>query len=148
MRIVLAFMLILFTMFCLADSKLELAVNIVNRFCESDLKGARLSSDGYDDINDLVVSSDGEPGWDTLMITNSFRVVSSVLEKDNAIVLVEYTFWGQASSLGVEEISSTEIYKFELVRDEYGKWKIKYIPPFPRVSKNKTSEITGYKFKQ
>ncbi|WP_157209916.1 hypothetical protein [Marinimicrobium agarilyticum] len=129
-----------------ANDGMTSPVDTVEKFCELDFQGARLSADGYKDISGLVVSINGEPGWDTVFVTNSFKVVSEDTEDQQGLVTVEYSFWGEASVAGVIANESVSQYQFELRMDSDGVWRIENIPPYPRVSKSKASDITGYSF--
>ena len=122
-------------------------VEVVEKFCGLDFKGARLSSEGYEEISNFVFSIDGEPGWDTIFVTNSYKVVSEQKKDNQSFVTIEYSIWGEASGVGVLAKGSTSNYQFELRKDAYGVWRIENIPPYPRVSKNKVAEITGHSFK-
>ena len=96
---------------------------VVRKYCDADLKGARLSSDGHTKYGlDGLVSWDQEPGWDSSKIVSGYRIVSVDQQGDSATVKVEWDVLG-AGSCTVVPGAKKETLNYRLSRAK-GQWKI------------------------
>lgn len=68
----------------------------VKKYCELDFNGATLSSLTINDVAKLYAwGNDGDcPGWDSVDIISSFKILKSKVVKNHAIVTVEYVVLG------------------------------------------------------
>jgi hypothetical protein len=113
------------------------ATKIVETYIKYDTAGARLSSNTYGAIENLMYlyPFKMEPGWDCILVVSDSSITKvELLNNDKAEVTVEYTLGPERC--GSEKLLSNnkELFKFKLVR-RYGRWRIGNFPSYPRVSK-------------
>ncbi len=110
---------------------------IVERYCNLDLKGARLHSDGIAAVQDMVTWPD-EPGWDGIVVVSGFKRGTPIESGGQTVIPVTYDVagflngwqWTSAnSSEGKTQLDEEQKKDFLLVQ-ESGKWKITK-PVFP-----------------
>jgi hypothetical protein len=101
---------------------------VVARYCEADMKGARLSSDSYrkSGVKSIVVgTAPVTTAWDTAALVKRFRLLPSkpvTPQATAAQITVEYSVIGELSvDLAIND--HTETFVFDLKRI-HGKWKI------------------------
>jgi len=97
--------------------------SIVKEYCQKDFDGARTSSQTYSQVDHLYLWPE-EPGWDTVTIVKSYRIVSSQMRGNHAVVTVEYQTLGDiGGSEFLEDHTSTKVaFKLELGSKEWT-WK-------------------------
>ncbi len=95
---------------------------IVLRYCTLDLKGARLSSTGFEKMQNLSTWEE-EPGWDTLMVTDRFVIKDQKTSGANATVTISYSNRGSISESKFAPSTQTELVRFELRRKNHV-WQI------------------------
>jgi hypothetical protein len=112
----------------------------VDIYCRMDLAGARLGSDGFVWVRDLVLWPD-EPGWDAAAVVEDFELTDASIAADSAEVSVKYTVagrtegdgsWCAAGAAGESSdarVDREEVVRFRLRRSDNA-WKI-YEPIIP-----------------
>jgi len=68
--------------------------DVVKEYCRLDSQGARLSSANWPRVAPLV-SWEEEPGWETATIISRYRIQSTTVRPDHAIVIVVFRIIGQ-----------------------------------------------------
>lgn len=111
---------------------------IAKTYFTSDLKGGRLSPEGFVSTMRPLIEWDSEHAWDHAFIVKGARVYNSRMTGENeASVEVRYHVNGILTNYGVLRFDFYEIVDFTLVRKD-GQWKIKkpVIPPhlWPRTA--------------
>lgn len=66
---------------------------IVELFCTEDSKGVRFSSATRRTLNTLI-AWEGEPGWESISLIDSFSIITVSEEGNNAKVKVQYRVYG------------------------------------------------------
>jgi len=98
--------------------------NVVERFCELDAKGLRLSSDTRREIDKLLAWGE-EEGYDEMVVIKAFKVNKEEIRKSSATVSVEYHLLGLTDSFEFTGVSDKiRVVNFRLERKD-GLWKIK-----------------------
>lgn len=124
--------LVLF-MFLFASPTLGRANNtpsqVVERFCQFDSEGFRLSTEGYSKFKGLV-SYPEEPGWDTAIAIGKYKILNEKIEKNFAEVEVFYEIMGSWPG-EIENIQKYKKGKFRLKKNN--NWKISEYLAYPRV---------------
>jgi len=131
-----ALAIIVMAMFPLAFAKndLEAPAKVVDQYCTLDYNGARLTSNGMAQISKLA-SFKGEPGWDSVVVSESYCINSSRINGDHASVQVQYSNFGDLAGTDFNPRQTLEIVIFKLKRSKEG-WKITSPLICPHVSKN------------
>lgn len=124
---------LLLLLFPLASSAETSPRKTVEKFCQLDFNGARLSSSTYQDLIPLI-SYEAEPGWDMLLAVSGYKVVSQEIQDDSAKVLVEYNIERAWPAI----LAQTEITKYSKATFHLSKvgeiWKINEYIFYLRVS--------------
>lgn len=112
-------------------------INIVNKYCELDYNGARMSSETYDPIDRLKSKYESgdilEPGWDSFYVISGYRVGKTYTSGNKTIVEVEYDIEGIDSYPHFERFDLTAIERFHLVKVN-NEWRVEDIINLPRIS--------------
>jgi len=98
---------------CFAD---ENPREVVEKFCELDFKGHRLSLATYTPIEALIMYP-AESGWETVLGVSSYEVQSESIVGDSATVVVRYKInrsWPDA----IKDTSKYQVETFTLQRDK------------------------------
>ena len=112
---------------CAANTPKE----VVEEFCRLDFEGARLSSETYGPIVELI-SYSAEPGWDIVIGITKYEIQKVHIKGNNADVRVRYHIYRSWPVL-IEDIASYVEETFYLKRIR-GSWKISKYIFYPRVS--------------
>jgi hypothetical protein len=97
---------------------------VVEEYCQLDLKGARLSSDNpYVEKYFSLVTWEDEAGYDGADVAKECRVLSSKVSGGRAEVTTEYKILGTIEANTVRRSPRTERVTFVLEKSG-GKWKI------------------------
>lgn len=113
------------------------ARKLVETYLKHDADGARLSSNSYGDIENLMYlyPFKMEPGWDCILVASDSSITKvELLNTGNAEVTVEYTLGPKRCGNEKRAVNNKVLFKFKLVR-RYGRWRIGNFPSYPRVSK-------------
>ena len=104
---------------------------VVARFCQLDFEGHRLSSDTYSPIEPLIMYP-AEPGWDTMLGVQSFKISGEKIEGNTAKVIVSY----EIDRSWPEDVGDTSEYKSETfnLNRVNSTWRISEYVVYPRVS--------------
>jgi hypothetical protein len=101
--------------------------NLVQRYCEADLRGATLSTENYrkSGLGEFIISAAGREsaGWDTATIIKGFEILSADLTPGQAVVNVKYESLGEVDSIEIRIKRNREYYNFSLVKKS-GIWKL------------------------
>jgi hypothetical protein len=75
-------------------------ISVVDRYCEKDLNGARLSSDSWrkSRISELTIWGNAEPGWDYAIIVGGYHVEYNMNSINIAKIHVTYEVLGVITS--------------------------------------------------
>lgn len=87
--------------------------SVVKQYCQKDFDGARTSSKTYSQMEHLFLWPD-EPGWDTVTVVKSYRIIASKLRGNIAVVTVEYQSLGEIAAWEFREENKSERVKFTL----------------------------------
>jgi len=105
------------------DPPLSSPESIVREFCQRDFNGERTRSDTSAKIEKLV-SWEFEPGWDTVTVIKSFRILSCRKINKKAIVVVEFDTLGEMPAWDFVLKSEKERIQFALqLGDREWQWK-------------------------
>jgi len=107
---------------------------VVEAFCIEDFNGAGASSETWKRIQQYTTWLDG-PGWDTVLIVNSFKIMETKQNLKDAEVKVMYKAIGEliAHPNTFHEKVEDKIVTFKLVK-EGDKWKITEPQTYPHIS--------------
>jgi hypothetical protein len=107
---------------------------VVRLYCDFDLKTGRISTANFAKLPPLVTWEE-EPGWDTVTIVSSFKILSAKQSQDSAIVTVKWDVLGHAEAENVTKGQKSEVIEYQLKRAK-GLWKIDapVIPPHVALS--------------
>lgn len=106
-----------------SDPPLSSPESVVRQFCQQDFDGARTRSDTSEKIEKLVLW-EFEPGWDTVTVVKSFRIVSSRKLAKKAIVVVEFDTLGEMPAWDFVARREKERVQFVLqLGDREWQWK-------------------------
>lgn len=96
---------------------------VVQKFCQLDAKGKRLSSDTMKDITDLVTWP--ENGGEVMVVINSFTVGKATVKGSKVTVPVDYINIGSTDTIEFSSPSRNWVnpYTYHLVKKN-GMWKI------------------------
>lgn len=115
---------------------------VVGRFCQLDLEGARLSSDTWPRVVPLV-TWERQPDTDPVYLVSGYEVGAGRIEGERAEVPVRYEVidrigvpWKEAEG----DLESSSTVTFELVR-ERGVWKIAGPAITPRTSPESLARV-------
>ncbi|HYL64862.1 MAG TPA: hypothetical protein VE077_19785 [Candidatus Methylomirabilis sp.] len=96
---------------------------VVRQYCDFDFKIGRISTDNFRKLPPLYTWEE-EPGWDGVTLVSSFKIVSTKVTQDRAIVTVD---WHVAGEFGAEKVTAPrqkdEIVEYQ-VKLVGGSWKI------------------------
>lgn len=120
---------------------------VVDKYCQLDLQGARLSSsNNYDEIRRLMAwqENQDEPGWDCFLIISGYSILKELVNDNTATVSVKYDVLAMSCGdiMLIEKRNLSEIVDFNLVKVN-NTWKIEKYIVYPRVSDN--AAITHYR---
>jgi hypothetical protein len=104
---------------------------VVEAFCIEDFNGAGTSSETWKRIQQYTTWLDG-PGWDTVLIVNSFKIMETKQNLKDAEVKVMYKAIGELINTFHEKVED-KIVTFKLVK-EGDKWKITEPQTYPHIS--------------
>lgn len=142
MKIKYPFLLIFFVLIlaCANSSKEEKKIrNIVEKFCNLDFEGSRLSSKTWSKIRPFIAYEE-EPGWDAVIGIRSYNIHSILIDDRKANVTVKYDIIRAYPT----NFESLELKKYETtiinLINKQGEWLIKDYVPYPRVSDAKLSK--------
>lgn len=95
---------------------------VVQKFCELDADGKRISGDTMSDILGLV--NWRETGADRIAVIRDFKVGKAIITDSKAEVAVEYDVIGTTDAMEFQVITRKKIvpYKYKLLKN--GRWKI------------------------
>ncbi len=98
---------------------------VVQQYCDLDMKGARLSSQNpYNDAIFALVAWPDEPGWDSATIVASCKVQRVQIGELKSEVSMQYTVLGTMSGPSVvRAVNHPEVVTFVLEKSQ-GEWKI------------------------
>lgn len=98
---------------------------VVQQYCDLDMKGARLSSQNpYNDAIFALVAWPDEPGWDSATIVAGCKVQRAQIGELKSEVSMQYTVLGTMSGPGVvRAVNHTKVVTFVL-EESQGEWKI------------------------
>ena len=106
-----------------SDPPLSNPESIVREFCQRDFNGERTRSDTSARIEKLV-HWEFEPGWDTVTVIKSFRILSSRKINKKAIVVVEFDTLGEMPAWDFVPKRNKERVQFTLqLGDREWQWK-------------------------
>lgn len=106
-----------------SDPPLSGPESIVREFCQRDFNGERTRSDTSARIEKLVLW-EREPGWDTVTVVKSFRILSSRKINKKAIVVVEFDTLGEMPAWDFVLKREKERVQFTLqLGDQEWQWK-------------------------
>lgn len=106
-----------------SDPSLSSPESIVREFCHRDFDGERTRSDTSAKIENLVLW-EFEPGWDTVTVVKSFRILSSRVVNKKAIVVVEFDTLGEMPAWDFVLKRQKERVRFTLqLGDREWQWK-------------------------
>jgi hypothetical protein len=96
---------------------------VVDEYCRLDLNGARVGGGLAVHRIFKLVTWEVEPGWDTITVVRSYRLIDSRKTKTGAEVRVEYQVLGEIPANTLELKAGSEIITFVLRRSGTA-WKI------------------------
>jgi hypothetical protein len=99
--------------------------NVVEKFCELDAKGLRLSSDTRGEIDKLLAWGE-EEGYDEMSIIEGFRVDEAKLINSKAIVPAVYRMVGSTDAVSFSKTPNSKkkiVINYKLEK-QAGAWKI------------------------
>jgi len=104
-------------------------MEVVRLYCEFDLNTGRISTANFAKLPPLVTWEE-EPGWDTVIIVSSFKILSAKQSQDSAVVTVKWDVLGHAEGENVTKDRKSEVIDYQLKLAK-GLWKIDapVIPP-------------------
>lgn len=107
---------------------------VVKRYCELDANGARLSSETYGDVRQLMAWEDDrdEPGWDGLKVIDGFEVIREEITGKEAKVVVRYNILAEGGVYELDVQKTSEDLEIALVRRPDG-WRLVNYVPLPRI---------------
>lgn len=102
---------------------------VVEKFCKLDFEGARLSTDAYTPMLELI-SYPVEPGWDRVIGITGYTITSISVKGNDAEADVHYSIPGieNRPDLKEYEIENIKLQKID------GRWKITRYIQLPRPS--------------
>jgi len=107
--------------------------SVVNKYYQADLRGARLSAEGYQKIKPLILW-EHEPGWDLVFVTKEARTEKTgQLRNGEMYVTVFYEVAGILNGDELLEVEFTQVVTFTIIKKNT-QWKIKQPVIFPHVS--------------
>ena len=80
----------------------DTATAVVRRYCQLDFDGARLSSESWNQVKDLIAWQ-AEPGWDTAVVVSSLEETMVTRRGSTAIITVKYDVLGHSGGLDGQE---------------------------------------------
>ncbi len=105
---------------------------VVRLYCDFDLKTGRISTANFAKLPPLV-TWEAEPGWDTVTVVSSFKVLAAKQSQDRAMVTVKWGVLGHAEGENVTKDQKSEVIDYQLIRVK-GLWKIEAPVTPPHVS--------------
>src|SRR5258708_22299311 len=104
-------------------------IEVVRLYCDFDLKTGRISTTNFAKLPPLV-TWEAEPGWDTVTVVSSFKILSAKQSQDRAVVTVKWDVLGHAEGENVTKDKKSEVidYQLRLVKGS-GKIEAPVIPP-------------------
>ena len=106
--------------------------DVVRLYCDFDLKTGRISTANFAKLPPLVTWEE-EPGWDTVTLVSSFKILASKESQDRAAVTVKWDVLGHAEGENVTKDQKSEVIDYQLRRVK-GLWKIEGPVEPPHVS--------------
>jgi hypothetical protein len=103
---------------------------VVEKYCEYDFNGARLSSSATSKYQNLI-SYEEEPGWDTVIAVSEYEVGTEEVNGNTAVVIVTYEII-KAWPSPLENIAEYQTAKVKLILMD-GHWKVSKYINYPRV---------------
>ena len=105
---------------------------VVRQYCEFDFKIGRISTDNFEKLPPLYTWEE-EPGWDGATVVSGFKIVSTKLAQDRAIVTVQWQVLGDFDAEKVTAGQKEEVVEYQL-KFVGGLWKIDSPVLCPHVS--------------
>jgi hypothetical protein len=102
---------------------------IVLKYCQADLTGARLTGSTYRKLIRPLIGWKNEPGWDITVITHSAHVINREIMPDRAIIEVSYDNLGEVAGDDIKVSRSSENIRFVLHKKGHN-WQVT-APIFP-----------------
>lgn len=139
--------LLLFSTTCAFGSP---AAHQVEKYCDLDFKGARITGKNYSEVRQLMAWSadQDEPGWDCFRIIRDFKIVSEEVDGSRAKVMVEYNIVaGFCGSYELDAKQYKEVVPVELIKNN-DSWKVKNYILYPRISIETALEYLDNKVKK
>jgi len=98
------------------DSKANVQLSpesVVKQYCQKDFEGARTKGETYSQVEHLFLWY-AEPGWDSLTVVKSYRILSSHVQGKHAVVRVEYETLGDIAGWDFKEVHKPVQVEFKL----------------------------------